>query len=206
MTEHVWALSLWLIGFCKNKLFCIIFAFFKGTKNREPISEQKLKNCENLWMVTIFAHFTNYFFHIGQRWKTCPKSPKISVDDFFWPMADFFLYVTCYVFIQNHYPQRWMTENVVLKIMNRTKKSPRIVNFHDCRIFYKLSCSRRPALALGATLSQFVENSWSRFFVAACRLPSAACRVHIFAFSHMFDMFRVHKICSSKSDNDRRRS
>ena len=62
MTEHVWALSLWVTGICKNKLFCIIFAFFKGTKNREPISEQKLKNCDNLWMVTIFAHFTNYFF------------------------------------------------------------------------------------------------------------------------------------------------
>ena len=37
--------------------------------------------------------------------------------------------------------------------------------------------------------------------LAVCRLP----RPH-FSFSHMFDMFHVHKICSSKSDNDRIRS
>ena len=42
-------------------------------------------------MVTIFAHLTNYFVYIGQRWQTWPKLPKISVDDFFSPMADFFL-------------------------------------------------------------------------------------------------------------------
>ena len=93
MTEHVWALSLWVIGFCKNKLFCIIFAFFKGTENREPISEEKVQNCENLWMVTIFVHLTNYSVSEGQRWQKWPKLPKISVDDFFSPMAVFFF--TC---------------------------------------------------------------------------------------------------------------
>ena len=131
-------------------------------------------------MVMIFGIFTKYrvhSIHIAQRamaQQHCPKLPKITDHDFSLPLADFCLYVTCFVFIKNPRAQRIMSEHFVLIIINRNKKSLRIVNLDDFRFFYKLSCSYSPAANGPATLSKFVQNYWWRFLVAACRLPLAA--------------------------------
>ena len=137
-------------------------------------------------MVMIFAIFPNYrvhSIHIGQRamaQQHYPKLSKITDHDFLLPLADFLLYVTCFVFIKNPRAQRIMSEHFVLIIINRNKNSLRIVNIDDFRIFYKLSCSFKsysPATSAlvdsrGSSISQLFFQISQFFLLFSCSSES----------------------------------
>ena len=118
---------------------------------------------------------------------------KMTDQDWLLPLADLFFSMSqMFVFIKIPIPQRRMAEKVVLRTINRKEKSLRIVTLDDFRIFYKLSCLCRPAANAQATLSKFGQNYCWGFLVAACRLPLAACRAHIYHFKKILDLFRAH--------------
>ena len=153
-------------------------------------------------MVTIFAHFTNYFFHIGQRWKTCPKSPKISVHDFFSPMADFFLICNKLRFHPKSLSPALNDRKCCSKNYEQTQEIAKNCEFSRLSYFLQIIVFQQPS---GKWPSNFVPICPKLLMtIFRCCLSLAACRLPRpqFSFLHMFDMFRVNKICSSKSDND----